>query len=41
MLEIVDGVMPRVDEMVSEGLITMEKVQVIRYAPDDGSSTSD
>ena len=34
----IDRVMPKVDEMVREGLITMEKVRVIRYAPEDGSA---
>jgi hypothetical protein len=28
-----DRVMPRVDAMVREGLITFEKVRVVRYAP--------
>ena len=27
-------IMPQVDEMVPEGLITMEKVRVLRYAPE-------
>lgn len=31
--EKIDRVMPRLDEMVTEGLITMEKVRVLRYAP--------
>ncbi len=38
--EHIDGVMPEVDTMVREGLITMEKVRVIRYAPDDGPASS-
>lgn len=29
----IDRVMPQVDAMVGEGLITMEKVRVLRYAP--------
>lgn len=29
----IDRVMPQIDDIVAEGLITMEKVQVIRYAP--------
>lgn len=33
----IDGVMPLVDQIVSEGLITMEKVRVLRYAPDDNT----
>ncbi len=36
--EKIDLVMPEVDRMVNEGLITMEKVQVLRYAPDDRSN---
>jgi len=38
-IEVVDGqenldrVMPAIDRMVAEGLITMEKVRVLRYAP--------
>lgn len=30
--EQIDGLLPRLDEMVREGLITMEKVRVVRYA---------
>lgn len=33
--ENIDRVMPQIDTMVREGLITMEKVEVLRYAPDD------
>lgn len=29
----IDRVMPKIDEMVTDGLVTLEKVQVIRYAP--------
>jgi len=36
--ENIDRVMPEVEEMVTEGLITMEKVRVIRYAPDGNNS---
>ncbi|MFQ5431351.1 MAG: DUF190 domain-containing protein [Nitrospinota bacterium] len=38
--ENIDRVMPEVDEMVTEGLITMEKVRVIRYAPSKNNSKS-
>ena len=31
--ENIDRIKPKVDEMVSEGLVTLEKVEVIRYAP--------
>ncbi len=31
--EKIDRVLPLIDPMVKEGLITMEKVHVIRYAP--------
>ena len=33
----IDRVMQHVNQIVREGLITMEKVRVIRDAPDDGS----
>ena len=29
----IDRVMPQIDDMVTDGLITMEKVHVLRYAP--------
>jgi len=29
----IDRLLPHLDEMVREGLITMEKVRVVRYAP--------
>jgi uncharacterized protein len=29
--EKIDGLMPHIDEMVKDGLITLEKVQVIKY----------
>ena len=31
--EKIDAIMPRIDEMVQEGLITQEKVHVLRYSP--------
>lgn len=31
--ENIDRVLPRIDEIVKEGLVTMEKVRVLRYAP--------
>jgi len=31
--EHIDRILPEVDRMVAEGLITMEKVHVLRYAP--------
>lgn len=42
-VEVVDGqknidrILPQLDAMVREGLITMEKVRVLRYAPVEGS----
>jgi PII-like signaling protein len=30
----IDRVMPQVDQIVREGLITLEKVRVLRYAPE-------
>ena len=30
----IDRVLPQVDAMVAEGLVTMEKVRVLRYAPE-------
>lgn len=35
--ENIDRVMPQIDAIVREGLITMEKVRVLRYAPNDPS----
>ncbi len=29
----IDALFPRLDEMVREGLVTLEKVRVLRYAP--------
>lgn len=31
--ENVDRVLPKIDAMVNEGLVTLEKVRVLRYAP--------
>lgn len=31
--ENIDRVMPKIDEIVGEGLITLENIEVIRYAP--------
>ncbi len=31
----IDALFPRLDEMVREGLVTLEKVRVLRYAPRD------
>lgn len=31
--EKIDAILPLIDEIMPEGLITMEKVEVIRYAP--------
>jgi len=31
--ENIDRVMPKIDEMIEDGLITLEKVNVVRYAP--------
>lgn len=31
--EKIDAIMPLLDEMLQEGLVTLEKVQVVRYAP--------
>ncbi len=32
--EKIDELMPHIDEMVTEGLVTLEKVQVIKYRAD-------
>ena len=43
MIEIVDtaehleAILPEVDRLMKGGLITMEKVRVLRYAPDEKS----
>lgn len=34
----IDRVMPQIDEMVIEGLVTLEKVEVVRYAPKSNQS---
>ncbi|MBN2081557.1 DUF190 domain-containing protein [bacterium] len=31
--ERIDAVLPKLDEMIGEGLVTMERVAVLRYAP--------
>ena len=33
--ENIDRIMPKIDEMVTDGLVTLEKIEVIRYAPRD------
>lgn len=44
-VEIVDGkdkldeLMPHIDEMVQEGLVTLERVQVIKYRANDTTAT--
>ena len=39
--ERIDEVLPLLDEMISEGLITIEKVQVLKYRPGpEGESSS-
>lgn len=37
--EHIEKLMPILDEMLSEGLVTMEKVRVLRYAPVSPSKT--
>ena len=43
--EEIDELMPYIDEMVQEGLVTLERVQVIRYragaAPDTAANQDD
>jgi uncharacterized protein len=34
--EKIDALMPRIDEMMNGGMITLEKVMVIRYSPPPG-----
>ena len=34
--EKIDVLMPHIDEMVQEGLVTLERVQVIKYQPNAG-----
>jgi len=31
--ENIDHIMPKIDEMISDGLVTLENVEVVRYAP--------
>ena len=31
--ENIDRIMPKIDEMINDGLVTLENVEVIRYAP--------
>ena len=31
--ENIDRIMPKIDEMVADGLVTLETVEVVRYAP--------
>ncbi|MFH0882006.1 MAG: DUF190 domain-containing protein [bacterium] len=31
--ECIDKVLPRIDELLEEGLVTQEKVRVLHYAP--------
>ena len=31
--ENIEHIMPKIDEMINDGLVTLEKVEVIRYAP--------
>lgn len=31
----IDRILPKIDEMVTDGLVTIEKIEVIRYAPKD------
>lgn len=31
--EQIDRILPKIDEMIGDGLVTIEKVEVIRYAP--------
>jgi hypothetical protein len=38
--ENIDRVMPQIDALVREGLITMEKVRVLRYAPETRTTTT-
>ena len=34
--EKIDVLMPHIDEMVQEGLVTLERVEVIKYQPNGG-----
>ncbi len=31
--ENIDRVMPKIDEMITDGLVTLENIEVVRYAP--------
>ena len=33
--ENIDRVMPKIDEMLTDGLVTLENIEVVRYAPKD------
>jgi hypothetical protein len=37
--ESIDRVLPKIDEMVRDGLVTIENVRVLRYAPESRMST--
>lgn len=37
--ERIQAILPKLDEMIGSGLITLEKVRVIRYGPSSGSKT--
>ena len=39
--EKIDALLPKIDEMVSEGLVTLEPVQVIKYRSGDGGKKAD
>jgi len=33
--ENIERVMPKIDEMITDGLVTLENIEVVRYAPKD------
>ena len=33
--EDIDRIMPKIDEMITDGLVTLENIEVVRYAPKD------
>jgi PII-like signaling protein len=37
----IDRVLPEVDRMMTKGLVTLEKVRVLRYAPHSDSTPKD
>jgi PII-like signaling protein len=37
--ENIDRVLPKIDEMVDDGLITLEKARVLRYSPGKGNNS--